>query len=181
MTWIDWAIIVLLLGATIGGLAQGFLRTACSLIGLLLGLSIASYNYKVIASFLQPLVHSDAVSNIVGFLLIAMLVMAVCNVLGNMAAKTMEWMGLGCLDMILGGLLGVAQGFLLVTIFLMGIVAFFPKTDWMAGAKLPPYFFAACHISTHITPAELSDKVTEGLRTLELETKSLLQQKNGVS
>src|SRR5579863_9177131 len=112
MTWIDWAIVVIMLGATIGGLVQGFLRTACSLIGLILGLSLASYNYKVIAGTLLPLIHSEATSNIIGFILIAVLVMAICNVLGNALAKTMEWMGLGCLDMILGGVAGVVQGFL---------------------------------------------------------------------
>jgi membrane protein required for colicin V production len=181
MTWIDWAIVVILLGATIGGLAQGFLRTACSLIGLLLGLSIASWNYPVVANALLPLIHSEATSNIVGFIVIAMLVMVVCNLLGNLLAKTMEWMGLGCVDTILGGLAGFVQGFVLVTLFLIGVVAFFPKTDWLAGARLPPMFFGACHLSTHMTPSELGDKVTEGIRTLELETKSLLQQKNGVS
>ena len=181
MTWIDWAIVVTMLGATIGGLVQGFLRTACSLIGLILGLSIASYNYKTIANTLLPLIHSEATSNIIGFILIAVLVMAVCNVLGNALAKTMEWMGLGCLDMILGGVAGFVQGFLLITLLLMGIVAFFPKTDWMAGAKLPPAFFGACHLSTHLTPSEMAEKVSEGVRTLELETKTLLQQKNGVS
>ena len=181
MTWIDWAIVVVLLGATIGGLVQGFLRTACSLIGLLLGLSIASWNYHIVANALSPLIHSEATANIIGFIVIAVLVMLACNVLGNMLAKAMEWMGLGCLDMIFGGLLGFAQGFALITIMLLGILAFFPKTDWMAGAKLPPLFFGACHLSTHVTPSDLADKVTEGLRTLEIETKSLLHQKNGVS
>jgi membrane protein required for colicin V production len=181
MTWIDWAIIVILAGATIGGLVQGFLRTICSLIGLLLGLSVASWNYKFLASSLVLLIHSEEMSNVVAFLVIAMIVMLACNVLGNMLARTMEWMGMGCLDMILGGLLGFAQGFAIVTIFLLGIVAFFPKTDWMVGAKLPPYFFTACRASAHITPQELTDKVSQGLRLLEIETKSLLQQKNGVS
>ena len=69
MTWIDWAILVILLGATIGGLAQGFLRTACSLIGLFLGLSIASWNYKTVANTLMPLIRSEATSNIVSFIL----------------------------------------------------------------------------------------------------------------
>lgn len=137
MTWIDWAILVILLGAMIGGLVQGFLRTASSLFGLVLGLAVASWNYKVVASTLLPLVHSEATSNILGFILIAVLVMAVCNVLGNMLAKTMEWMGLGCLDMVLGGLAGFVQGFVLITLLLVGIVAFFPKTDWLAGARFP--------------------------------------------
>jgi membrane protein required for colicin V production len=181
MTWIDWAILVIMLGATIGGLVQGFLRTACSLIGLFLGLSIASWNYKIVANTMMPLIRSEATANIVSFIVIAVLVMAICNLLGNMLAKTMEWMGLGCLDMLLGGVAGFVQGFLIITIFLIGIVAFFPKTDWMAGARLPPLFFGACHLSSRVTPSDLADKVAEGLRTLEIETKSLLQQKNGVS
>jgi membrane protein required for colicin V production len=181
MTWIDWAIIAILLGATVGGLVQGFLRTACSLIGLLLGLSIASWNYHIVANALLPLIHSEATANIVSFILIAVLVMAICNLVGNLLARAMEWMGLGCLDMVLGGIAGFAQGFLLVTIFLIGIVAFFPKSDWMAGAKLPPMFYGACEISTRMTPSEMKDKIGEGLKTLEIETKQLLQQKNGVS
>jgi membrane protein required for colicin V production len=181
MTWIDWVIVAVLLGATIGGLFQGFLRTACALVGLLLGLSVAAWNYKLVADSLLMLIHSEAMSNVVAFLLIAVLVMMACNVLGNMMAKTMEWMGLGCLDMVLGAVAGFAQGFVLVTLILLGVVAFFPKTAWLAGSRLPPMFFGACKVSSHMTPSDLADKVSEGLRTLELETKSLLQQKNGVS
>jgi len=181
MTWVDWAIIVILLASVVGGLAQGFLRTACSLIGLVVGLSIAARNYAAVSNSLQLLIHKDSLANIVAFLLIAVLVMAACNVLGNMLARTLEWMGLGCFDVIAGGVLGFVQGAVLITLFLMGVVAFFPKTDWLAGARLPPLFFGSCHLSAHITPEEMSDKVTEGLRRLELETRGLLQQKNGVS
>jgi len=98
-----------------------------------------------------------------------------------MLAKTMEWMGLGCLDMVFGAVAGFAQGFVLITLILLGVVAFLPKTTWLAGSKLPPIFFGACRAGSHMTPSDLADKVSEGLRTLELETKSLLQQKNGVS
>ena len=181
MTWIDWAIVVVLLGATITGMLQGFLRTACSLVGLLLGLSVASWNYKIVASSLLPLIHSEAISDIVGFLLIAVLVMAICNVLGNMMAKTMAWMGLGCLDMVLGAVAGFAQGFVLIALVLLGVVAFLPKTTWLADSRLPSMFFGACRAGTRMTTSDLAGKVSEGIRTLELETKSLLQQKNGVS
>jgi membrane protein required for colicin V production len=181
MTWIDWAIVVVVLGSTVGGLAQGFLRTACSLIGLFLGLSIAAWDYRMVSPTLQMLIHSEEMSNIISFLLIAMLVMAACNVVGKMFAKTIEWMGLGCFDMIAGAVLGFVQGAAIITLVLMGVVAFFPKTDWLAHSKLTPMFFGACALTTHMTPTELADKVTEGIRTLEVETKALLNQKNGVS
>lgn len=126
-------------------------------------------------------IHNEATANIVSFIVIALLVMAVCNVVGNMLSKTMEWMGLGCVDMMLGAVAGFVQGVLLITIFLIGIMAFFPKTDWMAGSRLPPLFFGACHLSSHFAPSDLAEKIAEGVRTLEIETKSFLQQKNGVS
>ena len=45
MTWVDWVIVVVLAVAMLGGLAQGFLRSACSLAGLFLGLALAAWNY----------------------------------------------------------------------------------------------------------------------------------------
>ena len=181
MTWIDWAIVLILLTSTVGGLVQGFFRSACALIGLFLGLSVAAWNYRLIANLILWMVHSEAVADIVGFLLIALMVMALCNVIGTSISKTLEWMGLGCLDMAAGAVLGFFQGALLVTLCLMGIAAFFPQTQWLAQSRLPRLFIAPCHLSSHMTPSELGDKVRHGLRTLEFETPGWMHPKNGVS
>ena len=75
MTWVDWVILAVLAGATLGGLAQGFFRTACSLAGLILGLTLAAWNYQRVGSMFKPIFRADAVANTVAFLLIALLVM----------------------------------------------------------------------------------------------------------
>jgi len=49
-------------------------------------------------------------------------------------------------------------------------VAFFPEARWLTEAKLPRMFFGACHLSTHMTPAELSERVRQGLKLLEHES-----------
>jgi hypothetical protein len=49
-------------------------------------------------------------------------------------------------------------------------VAFFPKTRWLAEAKLPRLFFGACHMSTDVSPAELAERVRHGLKMLEEES-----------
>jgi len=49
-------------------------------------------------------------------------------------------------------------------------VAFFPKAHWLSDAKLPKYFFGACHLSTHMDPADLAKRVRQGLKELEEET-----------
>ncbi len=107
MTWVDWAIIGILLLSTVGGLAQGFLRAACSLIGLVMGISIAAWNYHVVSNSMQVVIHNEAIANIVAFLLIAVLVMAVCNVLGRMLWPR-HWIGWGWVvwTRLLGGVRG---------------------------------------------------------------------------
>jgi membrane protein required for colicin V production len=170
MTWVDWAIIFGLLASVVTGLFQGFFRTACSLVGLLAGLSLAAWHYGRLAAWLTPLVHIEAVADTIAFFAIAILVLAAANVVGNLLGKALDWMGLGCLDMIGGAVLGFFQGILLVSLCILVTVAFFPQAQWLTESRFPREFYGVCLTSTHMTPAELADHVRQGLRTLELES-----------
>ncbi|HTW60417.1 MAG TPA: CvpA family protein [Terracidiphilus sp.] len=179
MTWVDWAIVFGVLMSVLAGLFQGFFRTACSLVGLLFGLSLAAWNYGHVAAVLMPMVRIEAVADTIAFFLIAILVLALANLVGNLLGKALDWMGLGCLDMLGGAVLGFFQGVLLVTLCILVTVAFFPQAQWLTESRLPRQFFGACHISTHVTPAELAERVRQGLRTLELESPKWMHPNNG--
>ncbi len=170
MTWVDWAIVIFLAVSVLGGLQQGFFRSVCSLGGLLLGLALAAWNYARVAALLRPLVRIEAVADTIGFLLIALVVMALAGVLGSILAKTFHKLGLGCLDRLAGGVFGLFQGVLLVTLCILVAVAFFPTAHWLLEGKLPRQFFVACHLSTHLSPAELAERVRHGLKILEEES-----------
>ena len=170
MTWVDWVILLVLAGATMGGLAQGFFRTICSLAGLIFGLAIAAWNYGRLAFLFKPIVRADTIANTIAFLVIALLIMALANLIGGIVSKTARRMGLGCIDGIAGAVLGFAQGAVLVMICILVTVAFFPGQAWMAQAKLPKLFFGALHVSTKVTPGELGEKVRKGLLLLEHES-----------
>jgi hypothetical protein len=66
-----------------------------------------------------------------------------------------------------------------VTFCILIIVAFFPEERWLAEARLPRMFFGACHLSSHMTPTELGDRVRQGLRTLEIESPEWMHPNNG--
>lgn len=167
MTWVDWAIVIMLVASTLGGISQGLLRSVCSLGGLFLGLLLAAWNYGRIAAILLPVVRIEAVADAIGFLLIALLVMTIANLMGGIIAKTVHKMGLGCLDRLAGAVFGFVQGALLVTLSILVIVAFFPKAAWLADAQLPKFFFGACHLSTHLSPGDLADRVRQGIEALQ--------------
>lgn len=179
MTWADWSILIVVACSVLAGLIQGFFRTACSLIGLVLGLSLAAWNYGHVAALLLPLVRIEAIADVVGFFLIALLVLALANVVGNLLGKMLDWLGLGCLDTIGGGILGLFQGVVFVTLCLMVAIAFFPKTAWLTDSRLPRQFFGALEMCTHMTPDELTGRVRDGIRTMELDAPGWIHPNKG--
>jgi membrane protein required for colicin V production len=179
MALVDLAILVVIMLAVLGGLTQGFFRSVCALGGLLLGLALADWNYGLIAALVLPLVHVKAVANIIGFLLIALIVMGLASVAGKILSRVFHHMGLGCLDRLAGAVFGFFQGALLVTLVILATVAFFPRAHWLAEAQLPRLFFGACHLSTRMDPAELAERIREGLKALEEESPQWLHPGNG--
>lgn len=170
MTLVDWIIVVVIAAAVLGGIARGFFRSAFSLAGLIVGLSVASWNYWRIAGVLNPLIHSVDVANAIAFLVIAFVVMAVAAIIGSLLGKMFEKVGLGCLDRMAGAIFGFVEGVVFVTLCILVTVAFFPKTQWLTEARLPRYFFGALHVSTRVTPSRLADRVRKELHTLEDES-----------
>jgi membrane protein required for colicin V production len=175
----DWIIVGVLALGVLGGLQQGFFRSVCSLGGLLIGLLLAAWNYARLASLLMAYVKEELVANIVAFFAIAVLVMAVAAIVGNVLSKTIHKMGLGCLDRVAGGVFGLLQGMLLVTLCIVVAVAFYPQAHWLVEAKLPRLFFGACHVSAQMSPAELATRLYKGLRILEAESPAWMHSGKG--
>jgi membrane protein required for colicin V production len=167
MTWVDWAIVIVLAVSIVGGITQGLLRSVCSLAGLFLGLVAAAWNYGRVAALLLPMVHIETIADAIGFLFIAILVMFIANILGSVMSRAVHRMGLGCLDRIAGGAFGFLQGALMVTLIILVVVVFFPQAHWLAEARLPKFFFGVCHLSARVSPAELAERVRNGLQILE--------------
>lgn len=170
MTLVDWAVIAILAISLLSGLAQGFFRSICGLGGLILGLAVAAWNYHHLAAILDRFIRIEAVSDAVAFLLIAIIVIVIIGFIGNVLAKTFRLVGLGWLDALAGGAFGLVQGAIIVTILILVVVAFFPQTRWIANAQLPRQFFGAAHMGSNITPAQLGDRIREGLRQWEQES-----------
>ena len=56
----------------------------------------------------------------IAFLLIALVVMGLVGLVGNVLARALHRIGLGCLDRIAGAVFGFFQGVLLVTLCILG-------------------------------------------------------------
>lgn len=169
MEWMDLIILAVVASSIFVGMVQGFLRTACSLLGLIVGILLASSNYPALAAYLKFGTKYEAFSNAIAFVTIVATVMIVANLIGVSLKKFSRWLGLGFLDIVAGGFAGLLQGALVVTACLLVTVAFFPQTTWLTEGRFPQLFFKTCGLDPHTSPEELSAKVKEEMRTLKHE------------
>ncbi len=167
MTLFDWiAILIIFLSAIIAA-SQGFLLEVISLAGLILGLWLALWNYRVLSVPLARHIHSEHVADALGFLLIALGIMIIAGLIGRSISRLAHYVGLGGLDSLLGAIFGIVRGCVLVVIAIIVIAAFMPQQRWLRGSKLAPYFLSTANQFSAGAPDELRLKIRHGIAAIE--------------
>ena len=177
MNFVDVVILILIVMSAVAGFRSGLIRSIFSLTGLILGIVIASWNYKRIADERMPLLHSRPLSEAIWFCLLALGVMLAAGLIGLLVKKVVHGIGLGWLDKLAGLVFGFLRGAVLVTLCIVTLAAFFPDTHWLGDAKLAKYFLGSAHLTTNMTPNELKHKILDGLRVLETDAPKWLHPK----
>ena len=122
MNWLDIVIIILLLIAAIGGLANGLIRAVISLVGLIVGIVLAGHFYISLAGRLTFISDQNA-ARIAAFIIILLAVGIIAAILGTLFTKIISSISLGWLNR-LGG---AAFGLILGAIFIAAILSLWAK------------------------------------------------------
>lgn len=178
MNVVDVVILLMLVASSLLGFRSGLIQSVCSLIGLIAGIAIASWNYQLVAFHLEPLIHNHSLANVAGFCIIAFLVMILAGLLGMIIRSVVRGVGLGWLDHTMGLIFGVLRGALLATLCVVLLAAFVPDTTLLSGARLAPYFLGFSQVTITITPGELKKKIEDGLQALKKDSPRWLDPKN---
>lgn len=166
MALIDWAIVIILIVSVLGAAKHGFFVEAFSLAGVILGLLLASWNYQKILPWIDSWVHSPGVAEAIAFIVIAIAVMVIAGLAGRLIRWSVHSIGLGWADRFIGAIFGLLKGCVLVTLGVMAITAFLPHVTWMERSKLAPYFLSVAHEASVVTPAELGERIREGVKVI---------------
>jgi membrane protein required for colicin V production len=166
MAIVDWVIAAIVILAVIGAAKNGFFVEAFSLGGVVLGLLIASWNYQRLMPSLQHAIHTLAVAETIAFLAIALTIMIAAGLAGRILHRTAHSIGLGWLDRLVGAGFGFLKGCVVVTLGVMALAAFYPQSGWLDHSRLAPYFLSAAHTTTAVTPAELGEKIRDGVKII---------------
>ncbi len=122
-TWMDVAIIIVLVGGIILGVSQGMLRQLFSLLGLFFGTVIASQKYQDLVGLLG-FISDPNWARVIAFVVITVAVLIAANFVGGFFHRVIRFMQLGCIDWLGGGVIGVIEAFLLVEVVLITLAKY---------------------------------------------------------
>ena len=162
----DWLLIAIVVYSTVIAFVRGFFREIFSLVGLVAGILLASWNYPLLADRLSRWIPWTT-AQIVSFLLIALLVMVLCGIAGRLLSSTAKSIGLGFFDRVLGGVFGLVRGCLLGVALLMAGAAFLPHAKYIRDSQLSDYFLEGAHAVSFVVPTNLQHHIREGVILLK--------------
>jgi membrane protein required for colicin V production len=165
----DWFLLAIVAYSTIAAMVRGFFREVFSLVGLIAGILLASWNYSLFSVYLERLLPWT-VAQIVAFLLIVVTTMVLCGLAGTLLHKTAKTVGLGFVDRLLGGTFGLVRGCLMGVALLIVGAAFLPQSFYLRNSALSGYFLQGAHAVSFVVPTDLQQHIREGI--LQLHHKS---------
>lgn len=114
--FIDIFLIVLLLWSAYSGWRQGFLKEIVSALGFLVGLLIAATCYSQLGEYLTKAgSQMGALTNVVAFLLLWIIVPIVLGFVANMLTKALKGMKLGLPNSLLGAAVSIVKFAVLIS------------------------------------------------------------------
>ena len=163
----DWFLLALLAYSTVVAFVHGILRELFFIGGLILGIVIAAWNYDHVALLLERFITTPATAHIIAFFLIVLAIMLAGGLVGRLLSRTVQAVGLGFFDRLLGAVFGFARGCLMGVAILVAAAAFFPKTAWISNSRLTPYFLAGAHAVSFVVPHDLHQQILNGAQELK--------------
>jgi membrane protein required for colicin V production len=154
MTWLDYALIGVLVVSIAWGIWRGLVREAISLAGWVIAFLAANLLAAPLAEMLKSLPrpewHLPA-----AFVVIFLLTLTLTTLLGLLLSKLVKKVGLGGLDRSLGGVFGLVRGWLiaLALALLAGLTPLPLHPIWKESFSGPTLTRAAIYLKVWLPPA----------------------------
>jgi len=161
----DWVIIAILVFSTVLAIAQGFFLEVFSLAGVVVGFLLAAWDYRFVSSHLG-FINPPWVADLTGFMIVFFVIAVLAGTIGRIASWGVKQAGLRWIDRALGGVFGLLRGASVVTVIVMATAAFAPQSQWLAKSNLAPYFLVVGRGASWLAPAEVRNRVRDGVDLL---------------
>jgi membrane protein required for colicin V production len=139
MSWLDYAVLGVILVSILWGVWRGLVREVISLTGWVLAFLAANLFAGPLAETLPDSIERPELRVLLAFVGIFLLALAVATLAGLLLSKILKAAGLGGLDRTLGALFGLARGAVVVVVFALvaGLTPLPRQPFWKESASGP--------------------------------------------
>jgi membrane protein required for colicin V production len=165
---LDLVLIAIVGGSVVSGFLAGFARAGVGFLAAITGVLFGFWFYGIPAAWIHTFVSSVAVSNLVGFLVVFVVCVALGGLIGKLLSKLFKWTGLSWLDRLMGAGFGFVRGTLIAVAFVSVLLAFTPRPmpAWMTGSFVLPYAIDTSNVLASLAPRALKDPVSDAVREI---------------
>ena len=176
MSWLDFALVLIIAVSVLSGCFAGFARTGVGFLASILGLVFGLQYYRVVGLALRAHIHQSGVANITGFLIVYFSIVILGAMVSRFLARFVRATDLYWLDSLLGGALGVVRGGLLAVVTIWGLMAFAPVPPRMilSSSRLAPCVMDTARKVADASPDEVRLTFRRSYRELSRELNKVL-------
>jgi membrane protein required for colicin V production len=169
MNAFDIALIAVVALSFLSGLRTGLTRVVVHLAAMVVALLAAFWCYGIVAGKLAPWIGQPLIAQITGFCLIFFGITLLGSIAGAILAKLFEGIGLGWLDHLLGGVVGLVRGGVFVAAGVAIVMAFapLPTPAFLSGSRIAPYATSVAGVITEFAPKQLRDGFVQQMEKLK--------------
>ena len=154
MNWVDIVIIIYLCLSVISGFMQGLIRTVLSIIGLIVGITLAAHFYKQLGDALT-FISNKNVADVVAFVFILLVVMGIAALIAWFLRSLIKAIMLGWVDKIGGAVLGLILWALSISAIL-AIIAKVSNSSLITDSKFAAFFLDKFPLILKFLPGDFS-------------------------
>ena len=168
MSLLDLLVVIVIGSSVAAGFVAGFARVSIGFLAAILGVVFGFWFYGIPAGWVHRYLHSVAVSNLIGFLLVFWAILALGALFAKVTSKLFKWTGLSWLDRLLGGVFGLVRGALIAVVMIAVLLAFTPKPmpNWMVKSQVLPYAMEASNAIASLAPNAVKNAFRESMLEL---------------
>jgi membrane protein required for colicin V production len=168
VTWIDVALILIILWSVATGLRAGLARVVVGFVAAIAAFIAGSWFYRLVAAKLSPWIGDTTLANFAGFIVVFIGVLIIGSIVGAILSKIFAWIGLSWINRILGGAAGFVRGILLIAALLDVVIAFAPSPtpEVLQHSLVVPYVSNVSAWLISLAPMSLRQAFDEELDNL---------------
>ena len=154
--WLDIVLLIVLLITLVLGLIKGLVRQLVGILAVIAGLVLGILYYRPVASAFRPLVATDTLAFLLGFLTIFLVVLVAGWLISRLFSKA-ERGSIKFVNHLLGGVFGLLKGVLICGILIFALLVFPVNLRALQDSLVAPYCVRVTRAAVDLIPQDLKD------------------------